>query len=68
MDEAKQDTSEAAANVRPGDIPASPAARVPRCVECLGTIPAPRRKLCSIRCARRRKTKLNDYNRRRARL
>jgi len=38
-----------------------------RCVQCRATIPAPRRKVCSARCARIRKNRLENFRRARAR-
>ena len=40
--------------------------RARRCVECHNTVPAPRRKLCSDRCAHAREMKLQTLRRKRA--
>jgi hypothetical protein len=47
------------------EVTADPVAdpRLRYCLECLNYIPAPRRKLCSDRCARLRKVKLQSWRR-----
>ncbi len=67
MSDSSPTTGEAEAKARIRGITVPHDGEFRRCAECQGTIPAPRRKVCSARCARRRKTKLNDYYRRRRR-
>jgi hypothetical protein len=65
----RKDVDELEAPSDAAEVTADPVAepRVRYCLECLNYIPAPRRKLCSARCAARRKLKLQTWRRARAR-